>query len=80
MKKIFSILFLSLLIIAAVSACGINQDSYIHFTEEHTVPKQTDSFQEFLWEEHGMDLFIQIGLLLAGAFGVAALLPSADEE
>lgn len=80
MKKIFSILFLSLLIIGAVSACRINQNNYMQFTDEQTVPTQTDSFQEFLWEEHGMDLFIQIGLLLAGAFGVAALLPSADEE
>ena len=73
-------MFLSLLIIGTVSACGISQNPYTQFTDEQTVPTQTDSFQEFLWEEHGMDLFIQIGLLLAGAFGVAALLPAADEE
>ena len=43
-------------------------------------PTNGISFQEYLWEEHPLDLIIQIGLLLAGAFGVAALLPSSDEE
>ena len=38
------------------------------------------SFQEYLWEEHAIDLAIQVGLMLAGALGVAALLPAPDEE
>jgi len=43
-------------------------------------PTNEISFQEYLWKEHPLDLIIQIGLLLAGAFSVAALLPSPDEE
>jgi hypothetical protein len=43
-------------------------------------PANEISFQEYLWAEHPLDLIIQIGLLLAGAFGVAALLPSPDEK
>lgn len=38
------------------------------------------SFQEVLWSEHPLVLYIQIGLMLAGALGVAALLPSAGDE
>ena len=38
------------------------------------------SFQEYLWYENPVVLMIQIGLMLAGVFGVSALLPAPDEE
>ena len=38
------------------------------------------SFQEYLWNENSIVLIVQIGLMLAGALGVAALLPAPDEE
>ena len=38
------------------------------------------TFQEFLWIENPLVLYIQIGLMLAGALGVAALLPSDGDE
>lgn len=40
----------------------------------------TITFQEYLWYQNPVVLTIQIGLMLAGALGVAALLPSPDEE
>jgi hypothetical protein len=38
------------------------------------------SFQEYLWEQHSLDLLIQMALLLAGALGVVELLPAPDEK
>ena len=38
------------------------------------------TFQEYLWQEHPVDLILQIGLLIAGALGVTALLPTPDED
>jgi hypothetical protein len=39
-----------------------------------------DTFQEYLWFENPVVLIVQIGLMLAGALGVAALLPAPDED
>lgn len=66
--------------ITAVSGCGVLQTNVpeaYHFPEPEN---SEESFQEHLWGEHTMELMIQIGLMLAGAFGVAALLPAEAEE
>ena len=62
------------------SACSIYDPTSMSLDKFQDEPTNGISFQEYLWEEHPLDLIIQIGLLLAGAFGVAALLPSPDEE
>lgn len=80
MKKNLFVILISLLIICTLSACEFEENTYAIEMDERTDLAETSSFQEYLWEEHAIDLFIQIGLLLAGAFGVTALLPSADEE
>jgi hypothetical protein len=49
-------------------------------TDAHGVSQSDISFQEYLWEQHSLDLLIQMASLLAGAFGVAGLLPAPDEE
>lgn len=35
----------------------------------------TDAFRAWLWEHRGLDLLVQVGLILTGALGVAAILP-----
>lgn len=45
---------------------------------EHLTPPQPDtSFSVMLWEERGLDMLVQIGLIFAGVLGVLGLL--ADE-
>jgi len=62
------------------SACSLYEPISTQLGEPHDEPTNPISFQEYLWKEHPLDLIIQTGLLLAGAFGVAALLPSPEEE
>jgi hypothetical protein len=42
-------------------------------------PAEAD-FREWLWSRRALDLMVQIGLILAGALGVAAILPDEREE
>jgi len=39
-----------------------------------------ESFRAWFWEARGLDLGAQIGLIMAGALGVAALLPRGQDE
>ncbi len=34
-----------------------------------------DAFRQWFWENRGLDLLAQVGLILVGALGIAALLP-----
>ena len=43
-------------------------------------PGLTRGLGELLWHNRRVDLIIQLGLMLVGAFGIRALLPSAEEE
>lgn len=38
-------------------------------------PSTDDAFRTWLWEYRSLDLLVQVGLILAGALGVAATLP-----
>jgi hypothetical protein len=37
-------------------------------------------FRDWFWERRGFDLMTQVGLIFAGALGVAAILPGQDES
>ncbi|NLE44043.1 MAG: hypothetical protein GX620_04930 [Chloroflexi bacterium] len=37
-------------------------------------------FRHWLWERRSLDLIVHIALILAGALGIAALLPRGQEE
>jgi len=39
-----------------------------------------DTFRDSFWSHRALDLAAQIGLILAGALGVAAILPDRREE
>ena len=78
-KKILLVCLITVLIFCF---CACNQNSPASKPEDSKAnqTEHTITFQEYLWEEHAIDLTIQIGLMLAGALGVAALLPAPDEE
>ena len=38
------------------------------------------SFRQWFWESRSLDLAAQVGLIFAGALGIAALLPRGKEE
>jgi hypothetical protein len=38
------------------------------------------SFQYWFWQQRGPDLAVQIGLIFAGALGIATLLPSRKDK
>ena len=37
-------------------------------------------FRSWFWENRGLDLVAQVGLVFAGALGIAALLPRGNED
>ena len=39
-----------------------------------------DAFRQWFWENRGLDLLAQVGLIFVGALGIAALLPRGKEE
>lgn len=43
-------------------------------------PPVSDGFRTLFWEERALDLAVQVGLIFAGALGVAALLPRNRED
>ena len=42
-------------------------------------PPQDDGFRTWFWERRTLDLITQVGLIFAGALGVAAILPGQGE-
>ena len=47
-----------------------------------TPPDNADvePFRQWFWENRSLDLLVQVGLILTGALGIAALLPWGKEE
>lgn len=41
---------------------------------------ESESFRAWFWDARGLDLAVQIGLIMAGALGVAALLPMKEDD
>ena len=79
-KRCGIMLFALFMLVLSSSACSLYEPISTPLDEIHNKLSSEISFQEYLWQEHSLDLIIQTGLFLAGAFGVAALLPSPDEE
>jgi len=42
-------------------------------------PTEAMAFRQWLWESRSLDLAVQVGLILAGALAIAALLPREGE-
>lgn len=76
-SKVRGVLLLLLIFGCMASACSSEAKMN---TDARDAAQDEISFQEYLWEQHSLDLLIQIALLLAGALGVVELLPAADEK
>lgn len=63
-----------------LAACQFNPQPMDDLQEPPRAGQDSISFQEYFWLENPAALLIQVGIVLAGAFGVAALLPSPEEE
>jgi hypothetical protein len=46
--------------------------------QDFTVPHD-QGFRDWFWERRTFDLMTQVGLIFAGALGIAAILPGRDE-
>jgi hypothetical protein len=44
-----------------------------------TSEESVATFRSFLWNARALDLLVQMGLTLVGAFGIVALLPTPKE-
>jgi hypothetical protein len=44
-----------------------------------TTDESAATFRAFLWNARALDLLVQMGLTLVGAFGIVALLPTLKE-
>ena len=42
--------------------------------------EQDSLFRQWLWDRRALDLLAQVGLILVGALGIAALLPRGRED
>lgn len=69
------ILVTGLLAICTVLLSSSTFESKIIISKE-----DRQSFQEYFWNMHQIDLLIQVGILIAGSLGVAVLLPEFEEE
>jgi hypothetical protein len=47
---------------------------------EVTPPVGPEVFRSWFWSHRSIDLAVQVGLIFAGALGVAAVLPAGDED
>ena len=59
---------------------GLVIDRWLGATPEHVMPEGAESFRTWFWANRSIDLAVQVGLIFAGALGVAAILPPLQEE
>jgi hypothetical protein len=52
---------------------------FLLYTSEAQGDKLDRPFREWFWESRALDLVAQVGLIFAGALGIAALLPREKE-
>jgi hypothetical protein len=52
---------------------------FLRDTGKVEVDDPNRSFREWFWESRALDLVAQVGLIFAGALGIAALLPREKE-
>ncbi|MDF1514901.1 MAG: hypothetical protein P1S60_13915 [Anaerolineae bacterium] len=71
---------MGLVLTALTLAAGLIIGRWLGATPENIVPQGAETFRTWFWAHRSIDLGVQIGLIFAGALGVAAVLPSAREE
>ena len=59
---------------------GLIIGRWLGATPEHVMPEGAEVFRTWFWSHRSIDLAVQVGLMFAGALGVAAVLPPIQEE
>ena len=59
---------------------GLILGRWLGASPEHVLPAGTESFRTWFWSNRSIDLAVQVGLIFAGALGVAAVLPPLQDE
>jgi hypothetical protein len=68
--------FLVILILGS----GLIMGRWLGAEPEYVYPEGAETFRTWFWSHRSMDLAVQVGLIFAGALGVAAVLPPLHEE
>jgi hypothetical protein len=70
------ILWIVILVVLLVLGFLVGQQCVAPSTPEATTSEGAKAaFRSRFWEERGLDLGVQVGLVFVGALGIAALLP-----
>lgn len=72
----FVVALILLIVGTSIGRWATNKDSDLFFSE----PGGGTAFRQWFWERRTLDLMTQVGLIFAGALGVAALLPGQSES
>lgn len=75
-ERITWIVVVTVLLLAAGLLIG---RQFLRDTGEAEIDEPDRSFREWFWESRALDLVAQVGLIFAGALGIAALLPRETE-
>lgn len=73
---VLSVLAVLLLVVGLIIGRWSTED--LPATSPLILPEDVD-FRQWFWERRTLDLITQVGLIFAGALGVAAILPGQDE-
>jgi multisubunit Na+/H+ antiporter MnhB subunit len=71
-KHLMVVIFLIFLLSGLILFRMINHD--IEYESDKT------TFQAWFWEKRSLDIAVQIGMVIAGALGIAAILPMEDDH
>lgn len=67
-------------IVLLILAGGLLMGRWLGATPEYVMIEGAESFRTWYWSQRSIDLAVQVGLIFAGALGVAAVLPPLRKE
>ena len=70
----------SVLLVLAILTGGLLIGRLMGAAPDTIVPEGPETFRVWFWGHRSIDLAVQVGLIFAGALGVAAVLPPLHEE
>lgn len=79
-SKVFFLVCVVLIPVIFLSASAFSRPEIAPSQDDTASSRSDQSFQEYLWLENPVVLLVHVGLILAGALAVSALLPSKEEE
>lgn len=63
-----------------ILAIGLLLGRWLGASPEYVMAEGAESFRTWYWSQRSIDLAVQVGLIFAGALGVAAVLPPIHKE